>query len=210
MNAVISEVGKNAAKKIVDHWDNNGLAFFFAVLSASVFCFASINSKDALAVFLQLFGVLVLYLMMLRLPVYYVAEEKGLSDKSSASLGLTVCFAILTFLLTTGSKTRDAFYYFGLAITLLFALLMVWRMNMKDSRVNVRKTFTATTVVLLAQSVLAALLLSDPGDLSKLKIGIHAILVTLLLIICVGRLVRFLANRESVELGLAEASADDA
>lgn len=199
MNNAASEIEKSVTKKIVDNWDNNGLAFFFALIGATTFCFAAIFNEDGLAVLLQLFGILVMYLMMLRIPVYYVAEKKGFSDKSSASLGLTVCFAILTALLTVNSNKRDAFYYFGLLITLIFSLLMVWRMNMKDSTINVRKTFTASTVVLLAQSVFAAILLAGPHEKSMKQIGLQAVFITILLIVCVGRLVSFLVNRDSLE-----------
>ena len=198
MNTTSSELEKNLAKKLIDNWDNNGLAFFLALVSAMAFCFACITSDDGLSVWLQLFGIAVLYLMMWRIPIYYVAKTTGFSDKSSASLGLTVCFAILTALLLI--KSRDQFYYFAFFITLMFALLMVWRMNMKDSRVNVRKTFTASTVAVLAQCVLGAIMLSDSSDPHPSKTATQVALTTVLLIACVVRLVNFLWNRGAIEL----------
>jgi FtsH-binding integral membrane protein len=145
-------------------------------------------------------------MMMLKSPVYYVAAKKGVNDKSSASLGLTVCFAILTALLLIKNNERDAFYYIGLVLTLLFALLMVWRMNMKDSRINVRKTFTASTVVLLTQSVIAAVLISDASNKHQGKTALQAVFITMLLAICVYRLISFLRQREAIEKELTESS----
>ena len=211
MNTITSEVEKNIAKKVIDSWDGTGLSFFLALISTIAFCFATIFSADELAVFLQLFGISVLYLMMWRVPVYYIATGPNFSGKSSASLGLTICFAILTALLVVRGDDRDVFYYFGLIITLLFALLMVWGMNVKSSRVNVRKTFTASTVALLAQCVFASVLLSGGSPQNSSKLGIQAFLTTTLLIICIYRMVKFLRNRDSIEkAAVNEIGSDDA
>ena len=209
MNASNPEVEKNVIKKVIDNWDNSGLAFFMALIGAIAFCFASIDNDDWLSVLLQLFGIMVLFLMMWRIPVYYIAKETGVSDKSSASLGLTVCFVILTIMLQIISK-RDVFYYFGLCITLTFALLMVWRMNMKDSRVNVRKIFTASTVALLAQCVFSAIAMSDDKAKHASKMALQAALTTILFVVCTLRLIKFLRNRAAIErISLGETGRDD-
>lgn len=146
--------------------------------------------------------------MMLKIPIHYIAEKQGFSEKSSASLGLTVCFAIMVALLEVVSD-RDVYYYFGLVITLGYALLMVWVMNLEDSRVNVRKTFTATTVLLLAQCVGSAILISKDSGERILKLEIQAALTTILLVVCTIRLVRFLRNREAFEKDLGPEDEDE-
>jgi hypothetical protein len=202
MSEFSTEIAKNTAKKVVDNWDNSGLAFLFALLGATAFCFASLFSNDWLAPYLQLFGISVLWLMMVRLPIYYVASERGISDKSSASLGLTACFAILSFMLSVSTFERTPLYYFALGITLTFALLMVWRMNMSDSRVNVRKTFTASTVIILVQCVFSALLLTEPKVEHPSKTWLQLNTMSALLLVCIWRLVTFLRQRSRIEVKL--------
>lgn len=197
-NGIPEEAVKNIIQKVVDNWDNTGLAFLVALVGATGFCFAAIYSNDGLSVWLQLFGIIVIYLMMLKLPVYYVAKKKGFSDKPSASLGLAVCFLILTALLLVHERSRDLPYYFGLFLTLWFALLMVWLMSTKDSKINVRKTFTASTVLILVQCVLGAIMWSET-EAKEGKLGLQTVLVTLLLFICIRKLIRFLRNKDVIE-----------
>lgn len=199
MDTISKKLSKNSAKSVVENWDNNGVAFVMTILSTLIFCYASMLSEDPISLGLQIFGIVILFLMFIKIPIYYVSERKHFSDKSIASLGLTFCFAILSTLLIVGPENRKLLYYVALSTTFIFALLMVVRMNMKESKLNVRKTFVVSLVLLLIQCIILMIFSDEIGLDVDSRLWLQLIPTTLLLFLCMTRLVLFLVRRRSIE-----------
>lgn len=213
MDIISEEVGKNIVERISEKWDSNGVAYILAVISTIFFSWASMQSDDTLAQTYQIFGIAVLVFLFIKLPIYYYANNNHFSDKSSASLGLSLCFIILSLLILFEESDREELYYTAQGITFIFAIIMIIRMNLKDSRLNVRKTFVFATALLLIQCIILLILLKEPDDALKAgedRLWLQVVPTTALLIWCMLRLVIFLIRRGNIEAALiAEAQSEE-